>query len=95
MKLVKDTNTEQELKKISYKASSSYGVTVSTLDFESSDGGSNPPGSFSASAYCDPKASSLETLSRLYKIDPRAIRTPNRLIWSQTRYRCAIEPLAR
>ena len=24
----------------------SYGVTVSTLDFESSDGGSNPPWSF-------------------------------------------------
>ena len=24
----------------------SYGVTVSTLDFESSDGGSNPPGTF-------------------------------------------------
>ena len=24
----------------------SHGVTVSTLDFESSDGGSNPPGSY-------------------------------------------------
>ena len=24
----------------------SYGVTVSTLDFESNDGGSNPPGTF-------------------------------------------------
>jgi hypothetical protein len=26
------------------------------------------------------------------KIEARAIRTPNRLIWSQTRYRCAIAP---
>jgi hypothetical protein len=25
-------------------------------------------------------------------IEARAIRTPNRLIWSQTRYRCAIAP---
>ena len=27
------------------------------------------------------------------KSEARAIRTPNRLIWSQTRYRCAIAPL--
>ena len=27
------------------------------------------------------------------KNEARAIRTPNRLIWSQTRYRCAIAPL--
>ena len=27
------------------------------------------------------------------KNDPREIRTPNLLIWSQTHYRCAIEPL--
>ena len=26
------------------------------------------------------------------KNEARAIRTPNRLIWSQTRYRCAIAP---
>ena len=26
------------------------------------------------------------------KNEPRAIRTPNRLIWSQTRYRCAMDP---
>ena len=28
------------------------------------------------------------------KLDPREIRTPNLLIWSQTRYRCAIEPMS-
>ena len=27
------------------------------------------------------------------KVDPAGTRTPNRLIWSQTRYRCAIAPL--
>ena len=27
------------------------------------------------------------------KTDPREIRTPNLLIWSQTHYRCAIEPV--
>jgi hypothetical protein len=26
------------------------------------------------------------------KTEPRVIRTPNRLIWSQTRYRCAMDP---
>ena len=28
----------------------------------------------------------------LEKTEPREIRTPNRLIWSQTRYRCAMDP---
>ena len=30
---------------------------------------------------------------KILKSEARAIRTPNRLIWSQTRYRCAIAPL--
>ena len=32
--------------------------------------------------------------SKLRKIDPDVIRTRNLLIWSQTRYRCATEPLS-
>ena len=30
---------------------------------------------------------------RTHVRDPREIRTPNLLIWSQTRYRCAMPPL--
>ena len=32
--------------RVAHDVKRSHGVTVSTLDFESSDGGSNPPGSF-------------------------------------------------
>ena len=35
---------------------------------------------------------SLKWRSQTIKFEARAIRTPNRLIWSQTRYRCAIAP---
>jgi hypothetical protein len=39
------------------------------------------------------KRVSFENTSLSRKHEARAIRTPNRLIWSQTRYRCAIAPL--
>ena len=49
----------------------SHGVTVSTLDSESSDGGSNPPGSFSSA---EQKTSFHKTLTAV-GFEPPPLRT--------------------
>ena len=41
---------------------------------------------------CFARNSRARCLQSSTKNEARAIRTPNRLIWSQTRYRCAIAP---
>ena len=53
-----------------YILNSSNGVTVSTLDFESSDGGSNPPWSYF-------EISRLVTPIFVKKVDPARTRTWN------------------
>ena len=63
------------------------GVTVSTLDSESSDRGSNPREAFQC------PAAPCRHDSQVRRNEGREIRTPNLLIWSQTRYRCAIPPV--
>ena len=40
------------------------------------------------------KMTDFEAILADFKNEPRAIRTPNLLIWSQTRYRCAMGPIA-
>ena len=68
--------------------------------------GSNPAGvAFAHSLCCDVSPHSPPTSSKAFwllhpgfrvtaqKYEARAIRTPNLLIWSQTRYHCAIAPL--
>ena len=50
----------------------------------------SPPGA--ALILEDASNHAKEDFDHARKNEPRAIRTPNRLIWSQTRYRCAMDP---